>query len=202
MSEDSAAKHRAKQTIRNLVLSLIACLGIVVFTVLAVPRDETSRIQHVDYKAVAAEAQASTGLNILVPNLPAGWWCNKAEWRGKSADGVQTWYLGLISPDNKYVGLTQAFNTNATWFVGQLGDGAAALAPKYAGNGWWQWDAAPQHDPMQTKDHVWTFGTKSIETAKGSVVMLYGAESLKDFHTIAQAIPFKVMVPSDTNWGN
>ena len=200
MAEDAAAKRRARQTIRNLILSLLACLGIVLVTILAVPRDDRSRIEHVDYKAVAADAAASTGYDLLVPNLPEGWWCNKAEWRGKSADGVQTWYLGLISPENKYVGMTVAFNANPTWFVGQLGEGAAALGPKYAGNGWWQWDAMPQHDPMKTKDHVWTYGTKSIEGAKGEVIMLYGAESLKDFHTIAELVPIRNMVPKDTEW--
>lgn len=202
MAQDSAAAHRAKQTLRNLILSLLACLGLVLLIVLAVPRDESVRIEHVDYKSIAADAQAATGYDLLVPNLPAGWWCNKAEWKGKSADGVQTWNLGLISPKNKYVGMTVAFNANPTWFVGQLGDGAATLGPKYAGNGWWQWDAMPQHDPMKTKDHVWTFGTKSIQGAQGQVVMLYGAESLADFHTIAQQIPFKTLVPNDANWGN
>ena len=200
MSDDSAAKHRAKQTLRNLVLSLLACLGLVAVIVLAVPRDESVRIEHVDCKAIAAEASAATGYEILVPTLPAGWWCNKGEWRGKSADGVETWTMGIISPDNKYVGLTQAFNANPTWFVGQLGDGAAALGSKYAGNGWWQWDANPQHDPMETKDHVWSFGVKAIEAVRGEVVLLYGAESLKDFHTVAQLIPFKTLVPADADW--
>ena len=200
--EDAAAKRRARQTLRNLILSLLACMGIVVLTVLAVPRDESVRIQKVDYKTIAADAQAATKLNIMVPNLPEGWWCNLAEWRGKSADGVQSWNMGIISPKNKYVGYTLAFNTNPTWFVGQLGDGAAVVGPKYAGNGWWQWDANPQHDPMKTRDHVWTYGTKSIQDAKGTIIMLYGAESLEDFHTIAKLIPIGTNAIQDTNWGN
>ena len=200
MAEDAAAKRRARQTVRNLLLSLIACAGLVLALVLIVPRDDSSRIQRVDYKSIAAEVQSSTGLNILVPNLPEGWWCNKATWTGKSPDGVKTWYLGLIGPKNQYVGLTQGFDVNPTWFVGQLGQGAAVLGPKYEGNGWWRWDASPQHDPMQTKDHVWAFKTKAIESAKGSSVRLYGAESVKDFYTIAEVLPISGMVPADTVW--
>lgn len=200
MAEDAAAKRRARQTVRNLLLSLIACAGLVLALVLIVPRDDSSRIQRVDYKSIAAEVQSSTGLDILVPNLPKGWWCNKATWTGKSPDGVKTWYLGLIGPNNQYVGLTQGFDVNPTWFVGQLGQGAAVLGPKYEGNGWWRWDASPQHDPMQTKDHVWAFNTKSIESAKGSAVLLYGAESIKDFYTVAEVLPFKELVPADTIW--
>lgn len=200
MAEDAAAKRRARQTVRNLLLSLIACAGLVLALVLIVPRDDSSRIQRVDYKSIAAEVQSSTGLNILVPNLPEGWWCNKATWTGKSPDGVKTWYLGLIGPKNQYVGLTQGFDVNPTWFVGQLGQGAAVLGPKYEGNGWWRWDASPQHDPMQTKDHVWAFKTKAIESAKGSSVLLYGAESVKDFYAIAEVLPISGMVPADTVW--
>lgn len=200
MAEDAAAKRRARQTIRNLLLSLVACLGLVLAIVLIVPRDNSSRIQRVDYKSIGAEVASSTGLNIMIPELPEGWWCNKATWTGKSPDGVKTWYLGLIGPNNQYVGFTQAFDVNPTWFVGQLGQGAAVAGPKYAGNGWWQWDASPQHDPMQTRDHVWAFQTKAIEKASGEAYLLYGAESVKDFQKIASVLPFKTMVPADTNW--
>ncbi|MEY4981103.1 MAG: hypothetical protein RL174_441, partial [Actinomycetota bacterium] len=48
MSDDAAAKRRAKQTVINLLLSLAATLGIVIVTVLAVPRDDSNRIQPVD----------------------------------------------------------------------------------------------------------------------------------------------------------
>ena len=52
---DSAAKHRAKQTVRNLLLSLLVSLGLVVAIVLGVPRDDSNLIQEVDYIAIASE---------------------------------------------------------------------------------------------------------------------------------------------------
>ena len=184
MAEDSAAKHRARQTIRNLALSLLACLGLVLALILIVPRDESSRIQRVDYKSIGTDVASSTGLKIVIPELPEGWWCNKATWTGKSPDGVKTWYIGFVGPQNQYVGFTQAFDVNPTWFVGQLGEGAAAVQPKPVGD-WFQYDALVQHDPAKTRDHVWALGFSGIEKAKGNAYLLYGADKLEDFKAIA-----------------
>jgi hypothetical protein len=114
-AEDSAAKHRAKQTVVNLILSIIATLGIVLITILIVPRDDSNRIKPVDYLAVAASAEASSKLNLIAPALPEGWWANQARWSSASSDGVLVWKVGFVGPDNQYIGLTQAFKVNPTW---------------------------------------------------------------------------------------
>jgi hypothetical protein len=114
-AEDSAAKHRAKQTVVNLILSIIATLGIVLITILIVPRDDSNRIKPVDYLAVAASAEASSNLNLIAPALPEGWWANQARWSTAASDGVLVWKVGFVGPDNQYIGLTQAFKVNPTW---------------------------------------------------------------------------------------
>ena len=113
--EDSAAKHRAKQTVVNLVLSLVACLGIVIVTVLAVPRDDSNRIKPVDYVATALAAEESSQLDLVAPELPTGWWANQAKWNATSADGVKVWKVGFVGPKNQYVGVVQGFAVNPTW---------------------------------------------------------------------------------------
>lgn len=115
MSEDAAAKRRAKQTVINLLLSLAATLGIVIVTVLAVPRDDSNRIQPVDYKTAVSQAESASGLDILAPELPQGWWSNRAKWRGATADGVRYFETGFVGPKNQYVRLVQAFDVNPTW---------------------------------------------------------------------------------------
>lgn len=113
---DSAAKHRAKQTVINLVLALVATLGIVLVTVLVVPRDDSNRIKPIDYLAASVAAEDSSKLNIAAPaNLPEGWWANQAKWSETAADGVKVWKVGFVGPDNQYVGVTQAFSVNPTW---------------------------------------------------------------------------------------
>ena len=68
---DAAAQRRARQTVINLGLSLAATLGIVLALVLIVPRDDSNRIQPVDFKDIAAGAVETTGLPLIVPELPA-----------------------------------------------------------------------------------------------------------------------------------
>ena len=69
---DAAAQRRARQTVINLGLSLAATLGIVLALVLIVPRDDSNRIQPVDFKGIAAGAveTAITALALLHQILP------------------------------------------------------------------------------------------------------------------------------------
>lgn len=135
---DSAAKHRAKQTVVNLVLALVATLGIVLVTILVVPRDDSNRIKPVDYVAAAMAAEESSRLNIIAPAvLPEGWWANQAKWSEKAADGVKVWKVGFVGPQNQYIGVTQAFDVNPTWVALQL-SGFEKYVYTYGGDDGWQ----------------------------------------------------------------
>lgn len=135
---DSAAKHRAKQTVINLVLALVATLGIVLVTVLVVPRDDSNRIKPIDYLAAAVAAEDSSKLNIAAPAiLPEGWWANQAKWSETAADGVKVWKVGFVGPENQYVGVTQAFDVNPTWVALQL-TGFEKYVYTYGGDEGWQ----------------------------------------------------------------
>lgn len=178
MSEDSAAKHRAKQTVNNLVLALLASLGIVLVTVLAVPRDDSNRIEPVDYRASISAAETSANLDIFAPSIPQGWWANRATWHGSTADGVRYFETGFVGPTNQYVLLTQAFAVNPTWI---------ALASKdYAPD-----DNAPSTNPNWTKwvnrsedandPYFWTL------EKDGNLITLRGSK-IEDVTTFAKIV--------------
>lgn len=152
--QDSAAKHRAKQTVVNLVLSLVACLGIVIVTVLAVPRDDSNRIKAVDYVAAAESAEASSKLNLVAPALPAGWWANQAKWNAAAADGVKVWKVGFVGPKNQYVGVTQGFAVNPTWVALQTIGFEPDTDSAAKNNTWTKWKPAKNTD---ADPHLWTF---------------------------------------------
>lgn len=152
--EDSAAKHRAKQTVINLVLSLVACLGIVIITVLAVPRDDSNRIKAVDYVAAAQSAEAASKLNLLAPELPPGWWANQAKWNAAAADGVKVWKVGFVGPKNQYVGVTQGFSVNATWVALQTVGFEPDTESTAKNNTWTKWKPSKNTD---ADPHLWTF---------------------------------------------
>jgi Protein of unknown function (DUF4245) len=188
MSEDAAAKRRARQTVNNLVLALIASLGIMLAIVLIVPRDDSNRIQKVDYKSIAAEAHASSGKQIVAPGLPAGWWANSARWSPKPVDGVQNWYVGFVGPKNQYVGLTQAFGINPTWLAMQLKNNSKTGTQAIGAYTWDIYEATEPHDPVKTKDFMMVLNYNPHDVA-----IIYGVAKPQDFVDIATAIQSKLM---------
>lgn len=151
--EDSAAKHRAKQTVINLVLSLVACLGIVIVTVLAVPRDDSNRIKPVDYVAAAAAAEASSKLNLLAPALPNGWWANQAKWNESATDAVKVWKVGFVGPKNQYIGVVQGFAVNPTWVALQTVNFEPDTESTATNQTWTKWKPGKNTD---ADPHLWT----------------------------------------------
>ena len=188
MSEDAAAKRRARQTVNNLILALIASLGIMLAIVLIVPRDDSNRIQKVDYKSIAAQASSESGKSVIAPELPNGWWSNSARWSPKPADGVETWYTGFVGPKNQYIGLTQAFDINPTWLAFQLKDSAKTGTQAVGAFTWEIWETVEPHDPPKTKDYQMVLKYNSHDVA-----IIYGVAKPQDFVSIATAIQAKLM---------
>ncbi|MEY2826095.1 MAG: hypothetical protein RLZZ122_459, partial [Actinomycetota bacterium] len=114
---DAAAQRRAKQTIRNLFWAILATVGVVALVVLGVPRDDSSRLLTIDSTEVSKAAREDSGLPvILLDPLPAGWVATQARWSAASEKGEADIYIGLVGPDNQYIGVTQVFEFEDSWF--------------------------------------------------------------------------------------
>jgi hypothetical protein len=179
---DAAAKRRAKQTVINLALSLGASLGIVLVIIFIVPRDDSNRIQPVDYKSIAMEAETSSGKEIVAPELPQGWWSNSARWSARPADGVATWYSGFVGPKNQYIGLTQAFGINPTWLALELKSSAETGTVAIGDSTWTIYEALEQSNPKKTKDFIMVLKNDS------DAILLYGTGTTQDFESIAKSV--------------
>ena len=116
--KDAAAVRRARQTLINLLLALGVSLAVLLTFMMIVPRDDSNRIKPVDYVAIATDVRSSVGIDVLAPaNIPTGWWANSARWRDTTADGVSYWHVGFVGPNNQYIGIDQAIETNPTWLA-------------------------------------------------------------------------------------
>ena len=191
MSEDAAAKRRARQTVTNLVLALGASVAIVVGLVLIVPRSETSLIQKVDYVSIANDAAAATNLPVLIPRVPQDWWCNSARWIAQPGDGTKAaWYAGFVGPENQYIGFTQAFGTNETWLALKLAGLKETGSVKTGGQTWQLWTSPEKHVPAKSRDYtlVATVGTDTL--------MVYGTASESEMKSFAsEFLPQLLAVP-------
>jgi hypothetical protein len=155
MSDAAARERRAKQTVNNLVYSLLATAAVVLVMVLVTPRPNTSLIKHVDYQQIAKDASAQSGLPIVSPAMISkGWFSNAARWNTGSSDKVDNWYVGFVGPQNQYIGLTQAFKSNPTWVAVQLTGDTAAGAVKIGGYTWTVWKALNPSSPRLSKDYA------------------------------------------------
>jgi hypothetical protein len=179
---ESSRLHRQRQTVNNLVYSLIATLGIVIVIVLMVPRNNPGTVgKSVDWKSVAAQGSTEPD-PLLSPDLPKGWTANAAELRTGGASGIDDWHIGFVSPAKQYVGLDQGFKADDTWVVTEL-DGIRATGSKtIAGVKWVVYD----NRSGQSQSDNTTYGL--VATHASSTVVLAGTAAPKDFDTVARAL--------------
>ena len=187
MSDDAAAKRRAKQTLINLLLSLAATAGLVLALVLAVPRSDTNLVKPVDYVAVANSAAQSSHRPIIAPLLPGkDWWCNSARWNASSVDGVENWYVGFVGPNNQYLGLTQAFDSNPTWMALKLAQTTRTGSVEVAGVRWDIYESPEKHDPAKTMDYV------MVRSVGADQLFIYGTASKTEFNSFAAQVETQI----------
>ena len=179
---ENSRSYRSRKTVNNLVLSLLATLVTVLVIVLIVPRSDKPIDRDVDYRAVAAQVQTSVDEPLASPELPAGWRANAAKWRSGVNDLVSSWYIGLLTAGNEYIGLTQALDTNPTWLSTQLQDSPATETITIAGV---RWDAYLNTAP---EDDRGNFDYALITTAGRSTYLLIGTAESDEFEVLASAL--------------
>lgn len=175
---DAAAKRRARQTLINLLLSLVASVGVMVLLVLAVPRDDSNRIQPVDYQAVAAEAAKEAPGEILVPVLPVDWYSNAARYRSSALDGVANWYAGFIGPNSEFIAMTQGFEVNTTWMQLMLESNKETGEILIQGKTWRIFESTRENNPRKSKDYM------MVLEYQANAIFVYGvapSQQLEDF---------------------
>ena len=180
----AAAERRAKQTVRNLIFSMVATLGLVVLLVLGVPRDDSNRIAAVDYMQIAAEAEASLGFEVLTPQVPDSWWSNAA--RLESDLGVQSWYIGFVTEDNQFIGLSQGFEVNPSWTALTLQGNWLEDETVVAGRTWEIWPTLTPSNPPGTKEYA------MLHSFGDSAVVIYGTASEEDFNILAKLLSLEI----------
>ena len=176
----SSSNHRAKQTIRNLIYSLVVTLAVTIAIVMAVPRDDSNRIQQVDYQSIAINAQETIGKKVVAPMVPADWWSNAA--RLEQVLGVETWYVGFVTDDQQYIGVTQAFESNPSWLANQLQGNWQDGTMQISGRTWEIWPTINPSIPRGTKEYA------LVHNYEMSSVVIYGTASEAQFRLLAAAI--------------
>jgi len=173
------AARRANQTTFNLVLALVASLGIVLFLVVVVVRPDAS-LPTVDFRAIGADAR-SVDDRFVVPDLPESWSANRSEFIGGGSDGVVRWETGLLTPDGEFITMVEGIDANESWIAAQVADGRTDADIRIAGQDWAVYDRRDADDPG---NHEYAL----VTTAGDLTVVLYGTASDDEFEVLAAAI--------------
>jgi len=175
---DAAAQRRARQTLNNLLLSLAATVGVIVLLVLAVPRDDSNRVQPVDFVAIAEQAATEIDEKLLVPTIPVDWYSNAARYRSSAQDGVANWYVGFVGPNSEFLAMTQGMDVNQTWIQLMLESSKPTGEVEIAGKSWQVFESVRENNPPKSKDYM------MVLEYDNNAVFVYGVapiEVLEDF---------------------
>lgn len=103
-----ARRGRGKQTVGDMVRSLVVVL-VLVFVVVALNAQDDSGggPQRLDYSGALAQARDTASYDVLAPiGLPDSWVPTSA--RAGRDGGAVTWHLGFVTPAGDYAGLEQS----------------------------------------------------------------------------------------------
>jgi hypothetical protein len=178
----NSRNYRSRKTVNNLVYSLLATLVTVLVLVLIVPRSDTPLDRDVDFAAVAAQVQPSVSEQLVVPVLPPGWRANTAEWRAGASDDVANWYIGLLTAQNEFIGLTQAVDANPTWLAGQLNKASPSATVTIDGI---VWDV--YRNPAKAEDQG-NFESALVTEAGANTYLLIGTADDEELAIVAGAL--------------
>jgi len=179
---ENSRKYRARKTVNNLVLSLLATLAAVLFIVLIVPRSDTPLDRTIDLNQIATQAQVGVNQTLVNPQLPTGWRANAATWHAGGSDKIPSWYIGLLTPSNQFIGVTQAINANPTWLATQLEKQAASDTVTVDGV---TWDVYRNTAPAKDRGN---FDYALATQAGTSTFVLIGTASEAEFSALATSL--------------
>lgn len=178
--------YRSRKTVNNLVYSLLVTLVVVFVVVLFVPRSDTSLVKPVDYHQIAAQTQAGLDVPLADPVLPEGWRANAATWHTGSNDRVRSWYIGLLTPSDGFIGLTQAQDANPTWLADQLQNQLASGTVVVDGV---TWDVYRNARPAADRGN---FDYALVTAGGSSTYLLVGTAPEDEFEVLARALSGQV----------
>ncbi|WP_307806536.1 DUF4245 domain-containing protein [Streptomyces sp. FH025] len=170
---------RGRQTVRDMVLSMLAVGFVVWIGYLFLPHDADSDPVHVvEYKAAAASAKRAAPYPLLSPDgLPDKWRATSVGYTPadlNSAGGGNAWHLGFVTPSGQYAAVEQADVPRDKLLGGKVTGGRPDGTSEAAGRTW----ERVQGD----KDRA------LVEQTGSATTLITGTASYEELAELAQAL--------------
>lgn len=189
---ETSRRHRENQTLPNLLIATIVCLGLVLVMVLIVVRPSLPPADPIDYRALAADAGTSLGSEALAPVLPDGWSANAARIE-KSIDGTLVWYIGFITPGNRFVAMQQAADAAPGWLTAEAATHFRMASTGTVMIGDRPWEEYDRRGGADVGNYEYVLTTKGAT----DTVILFGNAEPEEFQILAAALGADLGTPDE-----
>lgn len=170
-----------RKTVNNLVLSLLATVGLVAVIFFAVPRSNVTPAWQVDYVALSEQAALSLNGALITPKMPDDWAANAAEVRSSAADGVSSWYIGFITPSSEFIAYQEALVANPTWVANTMKGNAPTGSRTIGGQTWTEYN-------YRSMEGAKNLAYALVTVSGASTFVLYGTATDAEFELLATEI--------------
>lgn len=170
------AAKRANASVIGMLIALLLCVLAFLPIVLMNPAPKSSGYKpNVDVAATAANAKDVAGFTPVAPNTGDTFSPNYARWSSGTGDGVPTWEVGYVTPQQMFIGLVQTRKANPTWIFQQTGSAPITGTRSAGGHDWELHDTAKGNRSM-------------VLNYRGTTIILSGSAGLDEFSTLAAAV--------------
>ncbi|MDA8436328.1 MAG: DUF4245 domain-containing protein [Actinomycetales bacterium] len=133
---EERASRRMRQTIRDMLISMLVVSGAVVLLVAPWDRGQPDPVRVVDPTPVVAGARATEAWPVLAPvGLPTTWRCTVAR-VSTAGDGQDVVHLGFLTPTTTSVGIDQSATRQLSFVRDQTLGGRPAGSAVVGGVTW------------------------------------------------------------------
>ena len=169
---------RGRQSVRDMVLSMLAVGGVVAVAYVFVPHSEGDGVQPVEYKVAAASAKRAAPFPLLSPDgLPQKWRATSVRYEdatSSKSNGHNSWHLGFVTPSGQYAAVEQSDAPRQDLLAEEVVGGAADGSTAVAGTTW---------------DRVQGTGYRALAVQSGTATTLVtGTASYEELAQLAQAL--------------
>ena len=148
---------RPNPTARDMIVALAVLLLPVLVITWWFTRVPEPTVTRVDWAPLVAQARAESPYRVAVPTgLPDTWAPVRARWTPKGDPGIDgrpvpgnTWQLGFLTPDQRYLGLDQRDDDGADLISGVTRAGIRDGSSSVQGESWQRW-ASPDGRTRRT----------------------------------------------------
>lgn len=176
-----ATAKRANATVIGMLMAVGVSLAIALLLPLLSARPSGPLYKtNIDVAAAAAEARGVAGFLPATPALPEGWNANYARWTAAGSDGVGYWEVGYVTPNQKFITVTETAQANPTWLSVRT-DNAPVTGDRPLSGLQWQLRDKPGTSMSLVLN--------SAGTAGSSTVVLRGEQTgLSELDVVAKAV--------------